>query len=147
MDGTLCDVTTIRHHVLSRKKNYDAFHYLSVYCPPIDWVADMARRARKNGLLIIVVTARMDKWRPLTVNWMDHNDIPWDALHMRRTGDLRSDRLVKEEILADLQRWYDIRFAVDDNPAILEMWKDNGIDAIEVPGWQEEEEAVASQAQ
>jgi FMN phosphatase YigB (HAD superfamily) len=148
VDGTLCDVTSIRHHVLSRKKNYDAFHYLSAYCPPIDWVADLAVEARDDGLVVIVVTARMEKWRLLTENWLEHNDIPYAELHMRADGDIRKDRAVKEEILAALQERYHIIWAVDDNPSILEMWRDHGILAVEVPGWAEEEkEAVASNAQ
>jgi FMN phosphatase YigB (HAD superfamily) len=148
MDGTLCDVTTIRHHVLSRKKNYDAFHYLSVYCPPNEWVAAAARKACEEGLYVLVVTARMDRWRLLTVNWLDHNDIPWDELHMRQDGDCRRDDIIKEEILLYLQRRYEIVTAFDDNPSVIALWERYDINTVVVPGWAEEEkEAVASNAQ
>lgn len=138
MDGTLCDVTSIRHHVLTRPKNFDAFHHGSIFCPPNDWVADELRAHAVAGRRIIVVTAREEKWRTLTANWLAHNRIFWDQLLMRPTGDFRSDVLIKGEILAVLRKSYDIVHAYDDNPAIIDLWESEGIPTTTVPGWAEE---------
>jgi phosphoglycolate phosphatase-like HAD superfamily hydrolase len=139
MDGTLVDVTTVRHHVLDRRrKNYDAFHYGSIFCPPHEWVAAAAREHHAAGTVVLVVTAREDRWRALSSGWLDYNGIPHHELHMRPTGDFRRDRLIKAEILADLRKRYDIRHAYDDNPAIIGLWEDEGVPATVVPGWAEQ---------
>ena len=142
-DGTLCDVTSVRHHVLRRPKNYDAFHYASLFCPPIDWVMEEVDYHRRAGNFIIVVTAREERWRTLTENWLEVNGVPFHELHMRPTGDFRSDVLIKGEILDRLIPRFDIRHAYDDNPSIIGLWKARGVPHTVVPGWAVEERGDA----
>lgn len=137
MDGTLCDVTSVRHHVLGRRLNYTAFHYGSLFCPPVEWVASAARECHAAGTVVLVVTAREHKWHALTTNWLEHNRIPFHEIHMRTTGDFRKDRIIKAEILAGLTDRYSIQHAYDDNPAIIGLWEEMGIPATVVPGWAE----------
>ena len=139
MDGTLCDVTSVRHHILDRRRrNYKAFHYLSVFCPPIEWVRNKAIDLNIAGVTVIVVTARREEWRTLTEAWLFQHNIPYDSLHMRKQDDPRKDKLVKGEILDLLQESYDIEHAYDDNPSIIELWQERGIAHTVVPGWAEE---------
>jgi FMN phosphatase YigB (HAD superfamily) len=139
MDGTLCDVTSVRHFVLDRRRrNYDAFHYASSFCPPIEWVATEAHNHKKAGFEILVVTARQEQWRELTTNWLDTNGIPYREIHMRASNDIRKDKLIKGEILDRLLVEYDIKHAFDDNPSIIELWQERGIPYTHVPGWAEE---------
>jgi phosphoglycolate phosphatase-like HAD superfamily hydrolase len=139
MDGTLCDVTSVRHHVLDRRrKNHHAFHYGSLWCPPIPWVLDNAHRYHRAGFHVIVVTAREEKWRELTSNWLESVGAPPYRMFMRPTGDFRKDKLIKGEILDMLLETYDIHHAYDDNPAILELWQERGVPYTVVPGWAEE---------
>lgn len=139
MDGTLCDVTSVRHLILDRRRrNYNAFHYGSSFCPPIQWVADAAHRYRKAGFEVVVVTARQEMWRELTTNWLNTHGIPYVEIHMRAQGDLRKDKIIKGEILDRLLEVYDIKHAFDDNPSIIELWQERGIDYTHVPGWAEE---------
>lgn len=147
LDGTLCDVGSIRHLVLNKRKDYDGFAYMSSFCPPIEWVADKLRATYVKGETTIIVTARSDKWIELTLEWLYTNNIPYHLIRMRQNGDLRKDREVKEDILAELQENYEIVLAYDDNPAIVAMWEDHNIPVITVPGWysDDEEETVESQ--
>jgi phosphoglycolate phosphatase-like HAD superfamily hydrolase len=139
MDGTLCDVTSVRHHVLDRRRrNYKAFHYLSVFCPPIEWVLDLAHQYNAEGLRVIVVTARQEEWRPLTEAWLFHHGAPHSGLLMRAQNDKRKDKIIKGEILDSLLETYDIQHAYDDNPSIIELWQERGIPHTHVPGWAEE---------
>lgn len=139
MDGTLCDVTSVRHHILDRRRrNYKAFHYLSVFCPPIEWVRHRAIDCNIGGVTVIVVTARREEWRTLTEAWLFQHNIPYDTLHMRGQGDDRKDKLVKGDILDRLLETYDIKHAYDDNPSIIELWQERGIPHTIVPGWAEE---------
>lgn len=139
MDGTLCDVTSIRHHVLDRRRrNYKAFHYLSVFCPPFVWVKEMAQAYHDEGVIVLVVTARKNEWRPISTSWMEQNEIPYRELHMRKQNDDRKDRIIKSEILDLLLLTYDIIHAVDDNPNVIELWAERGIPTTVVPGWSTE---------
>jgi phosphoglycolate phosphatase-like HAD superfamily hydrolase len=139
MDGTLCDVTSVRHHVLDRhRRNYKAFHYLSVFCPPIAWVRNLAELHHMSGNKVIVVTARKEEWRTLTEAWLMQHDVRHEALHMRGQDDMRKDKLVKGEILDLLLESYDIEHAYDDNPSIIELWQERGVPHTVVPGWAEE---------
>jgi phosphoglycolate phosphatase-like HAD superfamily hydrolase len=139
-DGTLVDVTGIRHHVIRRPKNYDAFHYGSVFCPPIAWVLDEVDYHHRAGNRILVVTAREERWRTLTENWLATHGVPFHELHMRATGDFRSDVLIKGEILDRLIPRFDIRHAYDDNPSIIGLWKARGVPHTVVPGWASEDD-------
>lgn len=135
-DGTLVDVASVRHHVEGPgRKDFNAFHYGSSFCPPISWVLDAVGEHIAADNAIIVVTAREEKWRELTTNWLLEHGVLFDELHMRPTGDFRKDVLIKGEILDELETRYQIRHAYDDNPAIIALWKERGVPHTVVPGW------------
>lgn len=139
MDGTLCDISSIRYLVAEgeKNKNFDEFHKRSVDCPPIPWVAASARDAKYMGFKVIQVTARQEKYRAHTSWWIADNFIPSDALFMRADGDYRPDYEVKKEILDRLLLRFDVVKAFDDNPNIVKLWSEYGIPCIVVPGWQD----------
>lgn len=141
VDGTLVDVSRIRYLVEGRTAahrktaNFDAFHRASISEPPIREAFDLAITAAMTHD-IIIVTARSEKWRGLTSMWLAMWGVPSTALFMRGEYDGRSDFEVKEEILADILRVWDVRHAVDDNPAILELWTAHGIPTTRIGTWE-----------
>ena len=136
VDGTLVDVSSVRHHVVGPKRNFDAFHRESADCPPIGMTLGLVEEMHDAGHHILIVTARMEKWRGLTESWLEqHLTRSHTELVMRRDGDFRPDYDVKREIHADLASRYRIRHAIDDNPAVLELWNELGIPVTVVPGW------------
>lgn len=135
MDGTLCDVSSARHHVKGSKRNFDAFHQDSLSCPPHQAVADTARRLHKSGCGVLILTGRVAKWRDGTAQWLKEWNIPFDELLTRADGDFRKDTVIKAELLADVRRRWSITEAFDDNPAIVELWRSEGIPTTVVPGW------------
>lgn len=138
VDGTLCDVTSVRHHVLRPRaeKDFDAFHAGSATCPPNQLALDYAVETVALGMVPVVVTARMERWSTLTQAWLDqHMPVAFDGPFHRAEGDTRSDRIVKLEILRYLRRHYDIRGAIDDNPEVVALWESQGIPVTVVPGW------------
>lgn len=137
VDGTLCDVSSVRHFVASRPKNFDAFHAGSIDCPPHADVARAARAATAEGLAVLVVTARKLMWRYHTILWLAEQRIPYDELYMRDDRDGRRDVEVKTDILRDIERdGYRPVAAWDDNPSIVALWRSRGIDVHVVPGWE-----------
>ena len=141
MDGTLANVDSIRHYVIStpdhRGKNFDAFHAASVDCPPHAAVVSHASVAHLLGHKIIIVTARKAMWRHHTAWWLALHGVPSDAMFMRGNKDSRPDYYVKKDILAAIQHTWNVVHAVDDNPNVIRLWQENGIPTTLVEGWQE----------
>jgi uncharacterized HAD superfamily protein len=136
MDGTLADVTSIRHHVRQRPKDFDAFHRESVNVPPHDHVVQQVRDFKAAGHDILIVTARKARWRHHTAMWLALNDVPNDALFMRGDKDGRVDVEVKKDILDNISLNWTIVHAIDDNPSIIRLWEDHNIPVTIVPGWE-----------
>lgn len=139
VDGTLCDVRTVRHHVTGDNRNFDAFHLESVNCPPHPQVVEAARRSEAEGVAPLIVTARQARYRNVTAFWLAMHEIPSEVLYMRATGDMRPDYEVKRDILASILRSYDVIEAWDDNPSVIRLWTESRIPSvITVPGWTKE---------
>lgn len=68
-------------------------------------------------------------------DWIVKHQLPIDELYMRTGGDMRKDSIVKEEILTqEILAKYDVRFAVDDRPQVVEVWDRFGIPTLQVVG-------------
>lgn len=142
VDGTLCDVTSIRHHLIPSLpgwrgvKDFDAFHQASVWCPPIIETVAALHAARDAGLGVIIMTARMRKWEAHTRGWLAMHVGWFDALHMRADGDFRADAAVKADLLRDVRAaGWNVTHAWDDNPSIVKLWQMEGIPVTVVDGW------------
>ena len=141
VDGTLVNVDPILNILLNQdrssdsfKQNYDDFHKESISCEPHKDVVDMAIKAR-NDFDIIIVTARKEKYRNLTSRWLKNNNVIHDALFMRQNDDYREDYAVKKDILEHVKVYWDVKHAVDDNPSIIELWEENGIETTKIGTW------------
>lgn len=133
MDGTLCDVSSIEHFVEGENRNVDAFHGAAIDCPPHLHVVEAVTQAREAGNAIVIVTARSAKWRDYTIMWLDKYDIGFDHLYMRIEADFRPDYVVKADILKAIKKdGFEPTRAWDDNPKVIALWRENGIDVTEV---------------
>ncbi|MFN6547899.1 LNS2 domain-containing protein [Mycolicibacterium nivoides] len=138
VDGTLCDVSSVRHFVAARPKDFDAFHCAAETCPPHTHVLDEVREHHHAGHRIVVVTARMYRWEQSTRTWLDrHMPVPYVGPFMRGDNDFRADVEVKRDIHRILTRDHGFRIVhcIDDNPEIVALWTELGIPTTVVPGW------------
>lgn len=146
VDGTLCDVRTISHHVIpthpdntTGTKDFTTFHELAVSCPAHPEVLEATLNAHAAGIAVLVLTARTERYRASTRWWLVENGVPLTVQLHRRDKDGRRDVEVKREMLNHLRLTYDIIEAWDDNPAIIELWRSEGIPVRVVLGWQGDE--------
>ena len=138
MDGTLADVSSIRHHLRpehGKRKDFDTFHSESVNVPPHAHVVNAAHVAKLLGHDVLVVTARRHMWRHHTAWWLAMHGVPSDALFMRGNDDHRPDFEVKKDILHTIRQAWNPIHAWDDNPAVIRLWESEGIPVSIVPGW------------
>lgn len=138
VDGTLCDVRSVRHFVQGStggKKpsaNFDSFHEASAECPPFERVKQLALSTKALGLMVIIVTGREVKWTSLTATWLAKNDIPCDELRTRSAKDFRPDHEIKADIRAEISLWYEPVLAVDDRLDIIAVWQAAQIPTLQV---------------
>jgi hypothetical protein len=128
LDGTLCDVSSILHHVEGEERDFAAFHAASADCPPHAVVADAVRAAHDVGQAVLVVTGREFVWRDLTLDWLVAHEIPYDELVMRIVGDYRPDDVIKAEMLDQLKAdGWNVTEAWEDSDDIIALWESRGI--------------------
>lgn len=139
MDGSLDDVRTVRHFVKGKFRNFDMFHRSSLWTPANPEVKDMVMDAHMAGYKIVITTARNEAYREVTQKWLDDMNIPYDNIFMREDGDARHDYIVKDEMLVEVRKYYDVVHAIDDNPQAVGTWVKNGIKVTVVPGFEEGE--------
>lgn len=137
MDGTLANVSSIRHHITKPNRNFDAFHSESVNCPANTQPWWAAYFFGQLGMDILIVTARKEKYLYHTLWWLMDQQLTWNEIYMRGDKDGRPDYEVKRDILAQIRRdGYNPVLAFDDNPAVVALWEENNIPCIVVPGWE-----------
>ena len=138
VDGTLCDVRPVRHHVMQEPKDFHAFHAGAANCPPHREAVDWAIARYDAGYTVVVVTARRYEWERQTTEWVrEHLPIPFLGPFMRGDTDHRPDTEVKRTIYTQLveDHGLEIMEAIDDNPAVIKLWKELGLKVTEMPGW------------
>lgn len=137
LQGTLVDVSGIRHLVEGTgKKDFDAFHRATGNCPPHQYVVDAAHQARRDNREIIVMSGCGNEHREMAQSWLAHHGIEPLMLMMRPEGDYRKDFVVKREMYMTVCRLgFRPVHAWDDNPGIIELWRELGIPVTVVPGW------------
>ena len=136
VDGTLADVSGIRHYVADPKtRNFDKFHAAASYVHPHHDVVAVARALHARGFAIIVVTARKSRWRYATSVWLKKWLVDYDLLLMRQDSDGRADVEIKRDLLARIRTQFTVVLAIDDNPGVLELWRASSIPSVRVPGW------------
>jgi len=82
---------------------------------------------------VVIVSGREDNCRQETIDWLTDNRIPFDELHMRKTGDMRDDRIVKKEIFDTwINNRYNVKFVLDDRNRVVEMWRSLGLKVLQV---------------
>lgn len=140
LDGALCDTSSVVHHVDKThkdfiKKNLDAFHRGSMSCPPNPVLDTAWSEAKGKGIACLVLTGRPEVWRKETSWWLLRNGFKPDQHLHRIDGDKRPAYIMKEEVLHHLQEHYEIVYAYDDDPRIIDMYHRNNIDCHQVPGW------------
>jgi predicted kinase len=88
---------------------------------------------QKSGNAIVFVSGREDKSKPQTLAWLEKHGISFEALHMRKSGDMRKDSIVKQEIYEEfILDKYNVAFVLDDRDQVVKVWRDLGLTCLQV---------------
>ncbi len=131
IDGTLADITHRRHFVQGEKKDWNSFFGMCNLDKVRYEVRDKVDELAKD-YNIVLVSGRPEDYRKVTEHWLDMNGIPYETLIMRRSGDSRPDDIIKKEILDKYFKRDNIHLVIDDRPRVIRMWRENGLDVMDV---------------
>jgi hypothetical protein len=82
---------------------------------------------------LIIATARPEECRQDTADYFDKRNIKYKQMYMRKSGDMRPDDFVKEELFAQIEKDHgEIFMAFEDRPHVAEMLIRKGIYVLEV---------------
>lgn len=97
-------------------------------------IAEIVKTYAALGTKIILMSGREENARRPTINWLTYNKIPYDALYMRSTGDMRKDSVVKKELFeAHVKGQYFVKFVLDDRNQVVDLWRlDLGLPCLQV---------------
>lgn len=136
LDGTLalfCKEHDCGCH-LNHRNPYDAS---SCFNDTVNW--PVLEILKSVELPIIFMSGREDRFREETVRWLEDADERPDmggfeyTLHMRRTGDMRKDSVVKAELFQRHVRYnYNILFVLDDRNQVVDFWRSIGLTCLQV---------------
>lgn len=130
LDGTLVNISSIRHFVEDGHKDFDAFHRASMDCPPNFQVNHRIKHFSAKGFATVIVSGREAKFRRLTEFWIAMWDVPCDDLIMRANGNCESDVDVKRNMFNVLINKFEIVEAIDDRQNLLDMWQELKISRV-----------------
>ena len=99
----------------------DTDHYNSIVGEHIDF-------HRSNGRKIILLTGRDISSEEKTIKWLENNNIYYDMLYFRNSGDQRKDFVIKKEIYDNyIKNNYNVHCVYDDRLQVIDMWYSEGI--------------------
>lgn len=132
IDGTLSNSHHRLHFLQSNPANWKGFYEAMGEDKPHQYVVDLVKTLG-NQFDVILASGRPADYVDLTVNWLKKYGIRHDHLMMRKSKDFRPDTIIKKEFLDKIRAEHHIpKFAIDDRPEVVRMWRDNGVPCFQV---------------
>lgn len=137
LDGTLCDIRHRLHFVQQEPKDWKSFFNALSEDSVREDVRNLVLAAKKDGYEIVFVSGRSDDYRKKTKAWINnafYGDEIATTLLMRRSNDSRPDTEVKKQIYETYfkAQGYPVKYVIDDRPSVIRMWRENGLEVIDV---------------
>jgi len=132
IDGVLADASGRQHHLAGLRRDWDAFFAECGEDPLIPEVARLLELLAPD-LVVVLLTARPDRVRGKTLAWLESHGLRYDLLVMRKPGDRLSARDFKRGETLGLRNYgFELRLALEDDPANLEMFESEGVPCLYV---------------
>ena len=136
IDNTLC--ISNERFALAKKENgktdWDIAHRVELIekDKPNYPMIDLAKKYKKDGFEIIVLTGRPDSVRQVTKEWLEKYGVEYDQLIMRNwENNFLKAPIYKKKMYETIIK-SDAFCAYDDEEEIIQMWNSLGITAFKV---------------
>lgn len=134
IDGTIADVKHRLQYAKGETKDWKKFFSLISEDTVRKDVQNILVAEYNKGRTIIFVSARPETYKKETLEWLHKNMLTfaWTVI-MRRANDKRVDTEVKKQMLdtyfPDKSK---IALVIDDRPSVIRMWKEEGLNVLDV---------------
>lgn len=144
LDGTLADISHRVHHVRGGNRNYDAFFAACSDDLPNRPVVAALNAHWDAGHRVEIWSARSDKVRAETVEWLIAQKIdPRLLVNMRSASDQTRDVELKRSWLHALHPDERPDLVYDDRQSVVDMWRSEGLACFQViANWEETEARI-----
>lgn len=135
IDGTLADCSQRLHFIQQEKPDWESFYKDCVNDNHIEPVWNLLHRIYEDGIDVIFVTGRPEKYRKQTTIWLSKYLMSeYFGLCMRKDGDHRPDYIVKKEIYEkEIKPYYEFIDGVfEDRTQCVKMWRELGLTCYQV---------------
>ena len=134
LDGTLSLVGNREKYIKQTKPDWDKFFKSCGEDKPNIPIIKLYNILQKHSI-VKVVTGRSEDVRETTMKWFKDNNMKLESrdLIMRKSGDFRSDVIIKPELVKPFANKIDMMF--DDREGVVDMWRKMGYTCLQVaPG-------------
>jgi predicted kinase len=133
IDGTVADGTHRQHHLDGETKDWKTYFSLMHDDVPRMEVYNAAMdEGVSEDAELVFVSARPEDYRKETEDWLHKHGMDYMHLIMRPQGNKRPDTEVKQKVLDKYLKNYNIVKVYDDRPAVIRMWRENGLKVEDV---------------
>ncbi len=95
---------------------------------------DLAKKYKKDGYKVIILTGRPDSIEDITKKWLQKYEIEYDVLYMRSWEDNFLKGPIYKKKIYETEIKENVFCAYDDEEEIIQMWNSLGITAFKVYG-------------
>jgi hypothetical protein len=125
MDHTLSDAAWRDHLIPDWEAYYKEAHLDQPIMPVIEMVNALARSDHS----VVVLTARGEKWRKVTHNWLIRHEVQVDDVIMRPEGNYQSSPDLKTQ-LAQARFGHAIGLVIDDREDVCSAFRALGVPTL-----------------
>lgn len=98
-----------------------------------DAVSSVMEMAYGHGYKVVILTGRHEENIISTREWLKANAVNYDFLFCRKEGDDRPDFEIKGELYQEhIAGKYNVKFVMDDRPAVCRTWRRLGLKVLQV---------------
>lgn len=133
IDGVIANNEHRLHHIIKKnqkEKDYPSFFKEMDQDTPNQEIISLIHTLNQTND-IIIVTGRPDNYKTITEEWLKKYDVPHMALFMRPEKEYKPETELKKGFVELIKDCHGIPLmALDDNPAVIEMYETEGINSF-----------------
>lgn len=131
VDGVIADGNHRQHYLSDGRRDWNGFFSAADADSPIPGSRALLESFSRD-LVVVLLTARPDRLRQLTLDWLAGNGYRWDLLVMRGRGDARlsSPDFKRAGVKAIRDHGFEPQLAFDDDQRNVDVFRAEGIETL-----------------
>ena len=129
IDGTVAN-NDHRQDLLKNYKDWDKFFSELVNDVPIYEIISLVNQEYENGLEVIFITGRPERYRKITHDWLSQYFKFELNIMMRSDSDKRNKLLIKSEMLENFDKKKQVLRVYENDPDLIKLWEEFSFDIV-----------------